>query len=589
MYVIIGKSQKIVYNVRTTMSHQELRPDGAFSYYQIHFDNKIRQLKGENAMRKRILSMLCVTALTASMLLGGCGSGSSTAGDTSSQGGTVSQGETSDYSNTVVTYAQIATWNTLFPWSKANYYSIGPIEKIFDCLANQELDGTFTPRAAASWEFAEDGMSVTVHLQENSLWHDGEKVTSADWLWTFETIADPSLTGATSKSGINILRGVDASGNRDESEAFGVEAPDDYTLIFYLDNPSSETAFFSSAYAWSVMPKHLLENIAPADLMSDSFWTNPVGSGPCTFISEVSGQEITMGSFTDYYLGAPQFGKLIYRVVASSNLTTSMMAGEIDACYPNITPDEAKDLEGVDSITVTKNTDVTALMFVSINNEKYDKKVRQAINYAIDKQLIVDQLLLGEGYVATSMAVPGSVNDVSGITYEGRDVEKAKELLKEAGFKEGTTITCAIPTGIRERIASIMQQNLAEAGITLNVMTVDAATMFSGIKDGTYDMGIVTVNMSANPSQLKTTLYDPEVTTFGHVQDSTTYDMMAEIEGIQDNAERQTALKKLYAHMDEEQEYILLYHEYIFNITSPRITGPSIVGYDKVWTWHVNK
>lgn len=545
-------------------------------------------------MKKRLFSLLCAATMVAVTLFSGCGSSessstASTTTQTSSTEDTVTQSN-GDYSDVTITYAQIATWDTLFPWSRANYYSTGPIEKIFDSLACVNTDGTFSPRAAASWEFAEDGMSATLHLQENSLWHDGEKVTSADWLWTFETISDPALTTATSKATLNILRGIDGAGNRDESEEFGVEAPDDYTLVFYFDNPMNESSFISAAATWEVMPKHLLENIAPADLVTDSFWTNPVGSGPCTFISEVSGQEVTMGSFADYYLGAPKFGKLIYRVVASSNLTTSMMAGEIDACYPNITPDEALSLEGNNSITVTKTTDVTALMFVSINNEKYGKEIRQAINYAIDKQTIVDQLLLGEGVVATSMAIPGSTCDVSGLTYEGRDVEKAKELLKEAGWEDGATITCAIPSGIREKIAVIMQQNLEEVGINLEVTTVDAATMFSGLADQTYDMGIITANINpANPCAMKNTLYNPAGNGWLHVQDSEIYDKMTAIEGIQDETEEEAALKDLYLTMNDNMEMIPLYHEYIFNITSPRISGPDIVGYDKVWTWEVTE
>lgn len=533
-----------------------------------------------NKIFKKGFGLLLTAAVASATFMAGCSGGGA-----SSDNGAVLSDEASN--DAVITYAQIATWDTLFPWSKSNYYSIGPTDKIFDTLAVSNIDGTVSPRAAESWEFSEDGLSVTVHLNKNSKWHDGEPVTSADWLWTFETIGNPEVTTATSKSYLNILRGYDSSGNIDTSEEPGVEAPDDYTLIFHLDNPSSEVPFFATAgMYYAVMPKHLLENIAPADLAANEFFTHPIGSGPCTFISEVSGQELTMGSFSDYYLGAPKFSKLIYRVVASANLTTSMMAGEIDACYPNITPDEAKDLEGVDSITVTKNTDVTALMFVSLNNEKYEPAIRKAVSCAIDKQMIVDQLLLGEGSVATSTAIPGGENDVSGIKYEGRDVEKAKELLKEAGWKDGDTIKCAIPTGIRERIATIMQQNLEEVGINLEVITVDAATMFTGIKDGTYDMAIITANLSPNPTGLKS-LYNSDVVTFGHITDPYYYNTMVEIEGIQDKAAKEAKLKELYEKMDEDQPYILLYHEYIFNITSPRISGPSIVGYDKVWTWEV--
>ena len=99
-------------------------------------------------------------------------------------------------------------------------------------------------------------------------------------------------------------------------------------------------------------------------------------------------------------------------------------------------------------------------------------------------------------------------------------------------------------------------------------------------------MAIITINLSPNPTSLKS-LYNSEVVTFGHITDPYYYNTMVEIEGIQDKAAKEAKLKELYEKMDEDQPNILLYHEYIFNITSLRISGPSIVGYDKVWTWEV--
>lgn len=176
-----------------------------------------------NKIFKKGFGLLLTAAVASATFMAGCSGG----GATSNNGAVLSDEASND---AVITYAQIATWDTLFPWSKSNYYSIGPTDKIFDTLAVSNIDGTVSPRAAESWEFSEDGLSVTVHLNKNSKWHDGEPVTSADWLWTFETIGNPEVTTATSKSYLNILRGYDSSGNIDTSEEPGVEAPDDYTL-----------------------------------------------------------------------------------------------------------------------------------------------------------------------------------------------------------------------------------------------------------------------------------------------------------------------------------------------------------------------
>ena len=129
----------------------------------------------------------------------------------------------------------------------------------------------------------------------------------------------------------------------------------------------------------------------------------------------------------------------------------------------------------------------TAAVFLINNQNVQDKRIRQAMNYAIDKELLIDQTLQGQGVASTTCIIPGSPYEID--TKWERDVEKAKELLAEAGWKSDRTLKMVV-TSARESMAAVIQQNLAEAGIQVEVQTVELATMFSGLQDGTYDLGI---------------------------------------------------------------------------------------------------
>ena len=167
-----------------------------------------------------------------------------------------------------------------------------------------------------------------------------------------------------------------------------VEALDDYTLkmTFKTVTPVEDWLLLHNKYYY-VLPEHLLGDIAPADMMSDSFWNSPIGSGPCTFISEISGSELQLGSFADYQLGAPKFGKLVLKVIASTNPITSVAAGEMDAFFQAPTTDDALAAQDM-GLDVEKSAEPTSVVAFLINNQNVpDKRVRQAMSYAIDKEL----------------------------------------------------------------------------------------------------------------------------------------------------------------------------------------------------------
>ena len=558
--------------------------------------------------KRQILSLMAA-AVMAVGLLSGCG-GTEEAAETTAaaaettaaaaeEGETAAEGETEaaaegteDYSDVVITYGMTSAWDTVNPYgsSSGSIYQQLAVDKIYDRLAFLEEAGSdVTPRGAASWESADDGLSAIFHLDENAKWHDGEPVTAEDWVFTAQLITDPEF-GFGLKSEFNTWAGTDDTGVEESENSVQVEAVDDYTLkmTFKSVTPVEDWLLLHNKYFY-VLPQHLLGDIAPADMMSADFWNAPVGSGPCIFESEISGSELDLASNPNYHLGAPKFGKLVMKVIAATNTVTSVAAGEMDGFFQAPSTDDALAAEAM-GLNVTRSAEPTSIVAFLINNQNVsDKRVRQAMSYAIDKQLLIDQQLQGEGVVSSTCIIPGSQWD-SGITWE-RDIEKAKELLAEAGWDSNTVLQMAVVSS-RESMAAVIQQNLAEAGINIEVQTVELATMFSGLQDGTYDLGICGSTAMDYPLWMSG-YYDYRNATYCQITDTSYAELQDAIAAELDEAKRAEMVDEYQELLYDEMPLVMIYHGYGFSVQSDRFQGyngfEGSMNNQAVWRWSVTE
>ena len=558
--------------------------------------------------KRQILSLMAAAVMAAG-LLSGCG-GTEEAAETTAaaaettaaaaeEGETAAEGETEaaaegteDYSDVVITYGMTSAWDTVNPYgsSSGSIYQQLAVDKIYDRLAFLEEAGSdVTPRGAASWESADDGLSAIFHLDENAKWHDGEPVTAEDWVFTAQLITDPEF-GFGLKSEFNTWAGTDDTGVEESENSVQVEAVDDYTLkmTFKSVTPVEDWLLLHNKYFY-VLPQHLLGDIAPADMMSEDFWNAPVGSGPCIFESEISGSELDLASNPNYHLGAPKFGKLVMKVIAATNTVTSVAAGEMDGFFQAPSTDDALAAEAM-GLNVTRSAEPTSIVAFLINNQNVsDKRVRQAMSYAIDKQLLIDQQLQGEGVVSSTCIIPGSQWD-SGITWE-RDIEKAKELLAEAGWDSNTVLQMAVVSS-RESMAAVIQQNLAEAGINIEVQTVELATMFSGLQDGTYDLGICGSTAMDYPLWMSG-YYDYRNATYCQITDTSYAELQDAIAAELDEAKRAEMVDEYQELLYDEMPLVMIYHGYGFSVQSDRFQGyngfEGSMNNQAVWRWSVTE
>ena len=546
---------------------------------------------------KKIAAWMLAAAM-ATGLLAGCGgsSGNETTAAASAAEGTTAAStatdKTGDYSDKVITYGLTTAWDTVNPYgsTSGSIYQNLVCDKLYDRLAFIEEAGSgVSPRAAKSWESADDGTAAIFHLDENAKWHDGQPVTAKDWVFTAQLITNPKFDYGL-RSEFNTWAGTDENGLETAEKSVGVEAVDDYTLKISFKNvtPVEDWLILHNKYFY-VLPEHLLGDIAPEKMKDDEFWKAPIGSGPCTFISELSGSQLELGSFADYQLGAPQFGKLILKVIASTNTITSIAAGEMDGFYQQPTTDDALAAKDM-GLTVTESSEPTFTGVFLINNQNVsDKRIRQAMSYAIDKELLIEQTLQGKGVAPATCVIPGSEYDC-GLTWS-RDVDKAKELLAEAGWDSSRTLKMAV-TSARESMAAIIQQNLAEAGITIDVQTVELATMFSGLQDGTYDLGICGSTAMSYPLWMSG-YYDNKNATYCQITDTAYAELQDKIAAETDEAKKKELVNEYQQLLWDEMPLVMLYNGYIFGVQSERFQGYNAfeggVNNQAVWKWSVKE
>lgn len=545
---------------------------------------------------KSQMAAFLVASVLAAGFLTGCGGSNAGSDSVSQQQESASVGEKEtgdeDYSQDVITYGMTQAWDTINPYgsSSGSMYQNLVCDKLYDRLAFIEEAGTdVTPRGAKSWESVDDGYGAVFHLDEKAKWHDGEPVTAHDWVFTAQLITDPEFDYGL-RSEFNTWAGTDDTGTEESDGSVKVEAVDDYTLKITFKNvtPVEDWLILHNKYYY-VLPQHLLKDMKPSEIKTSDFWKAPVGSGPCTFISELSGSELQLGSFADYHMGTPKFGKLVMKVIAPTNTITSIAAGEMDGFFQAPTVDDALAAKDM-GLSVEQSTEPTTAAVFLINNQNVqDKRIRQAMSYAIDKELLIEQTLQGQGVASTTCIIPGSPYEID--TKWERDVDKAKELLAEAGWDSSWVLKMVV-TSARESMAAVIQQNLAEAGIQIEVQTVELATMFSGLQDGTYDLGICGSTAMDYPLWMAG-YYDNKNATYCQITDPKYAEIQDAIAAELDEEKRMELIHQYQELLYDEMPLVMLYHGYTFSVKSERFQGyngfESGVNNEKVWEWSVAK
>jgi peptide/nickel transport system substrate-binding protein len=384
--------------------------------------------------------------------------------------------------------------DTLDPHKTGSSVTNAVLSLIGASLVAKDTEGNYVPCLAESWEISEDGLTWTFTLKEGVKFHDGNPLTAGDYAWTINRILDPE-TGATSVTAM--VSGVTSA-----------EATDDRTLVIHTSTPS----FYlldNLTQAGYLMP---LEE-AFVEEMEGDLSRNLVGVGPYIFKEWVTGDRIVLERNPEYNWG-PEFTHagpfyietIKFRIIPEySTILAGLEANEIGhAIIQSQDLQRIKDAE-LYQVFESLATGPTAFIMNNTVAPFDDLKVRQAINYAIDREAIVQVVLQGNGIMAYGALTPSVPEYWSGVEEIGYsyDPEQAAQLLQNAGFtknadgileKDGTPFHFTLLAPIDAdsvKVAEILQQQLLVVGIDVEIEQAEKSTAIDRLFQGDYEATIM--------------------------------------------------------------------------------------------------
>jgi peptide/nickel transport system substrate-binding protein len=267
---------------------------------------------------------------------------------------------------------------------------------VYDSLVSFDRNLDPQPSLAQSWDLSEDSLTWTFHLRPGVKWHDGQPFTARDVKFTYDLILESGLGFSTA-----FLDGITS-----------VEIPDDLTVVIQTAEPKANLLQNPTP----ILPEHQWKTVSPSDLEMFAN-NNPIGTGPFKFGEWKKSERLRLEVNQDYFRGPPKMDGVFFLIYANRDtMAQSLKVGEIDVAM-NLFPNQLKSLEGEPGVWLHKFQDngFTQLAFncwtdpLSMGNPVLqDKRVRQAVEWAIDKQQIVDLAMEGQGTPGTTLIPPAT-------------------------------------------------------------------------------------------------------------------------------------------------------------------------------------
>ncbi|RXJ01137.1 peptide-binding protein [Anaerobacillus alkaliphilus] len=520
-------------------------------------------------MKKSLLTLLSMI-LMLSLFLVACGGGNDTTTET---GDSAAPTETTDTTEEAPTGEPVQGGSIVLgasgePVMFNDYYnqdsaSADVTDLVFAGLMRSNENLEMVPAIAVDFpEISEDGLVWTYKLREGVLFHDGTELTADDVVFSFNIPIHPDYTGPRGSTFAQLEK---------------VEALDKYTVQFTLSEPDAQWAITAG---YSILPKHLLEDVAIADLEDYRSFNieNPIGAGPFKFVSWTPGQNLVVEAFDEYFEGRPYLDKITWRFAADANaLVLLLQTGDVDHI---VAP--ASELATIETFNHVKLSSTLALRYDYIgwnlqNPLFQDTKVRQALTHAIDREEITETILEGRAQVAHAPVSPLSWAYNDNVPKFEFNPEKAKELLAEAGWEPGAdgilqkdgqkfsfTILSNDGNTTRRDIGIIVQQYLGQIGIEVKPEQMEWGAFLDKINPPNYDFDAVVLAWGL--------ALDPDPTAIWHSKEiaqglNNISFSNAEVDAISDanrkildQTERAKELAKVWEILAEEQPYTYLYY-----------------------------
>jgi peptide/nickel transport system substrate-binding protein len=376
---------------------------------------------------------------------------------------------------------------------------------IFEGLWAQDASLQPVANLATHWTISADSRTITFYVRNGARWHDGRPLTVDDAIFTFQGFMHRDYKGPRSTGWENLV-GYEAYRAGTASTVSGLRKVGNNGIQFELKEVYAP--FFLNNTGFAIIPKHLYENVPIANwgTAQDPNMKKPIGSGPFRFNQYVEGQFVVFDANNDYWQGRPYYDRLIWRVIAGPLAAGELEVGRIDY---------AEQLPAADIPTVRRNPRVTVhtypgllFQYMGMNTARApfnDVKVRQAVAFAVDRQAIIEGIMLNQAGLMHSALHPLTWAYSQPAEIYNFNLAKANQLLTEAGWvmgsdgfrtKGGQRLRASLlyPTGNiqRENTAPVMQDMLKKIGMDVTLDRADFATLLTKADvPGGYDFDLI--------------------------------------------------------------------------------------------------
>jgi len=512
-------------------------------------------------MRKRfgLAVLLIVVFLALGLIVSGCGGGA--------EQGTVDDSQDDRYIFRSGYMREIESLNPMLIWSVAAYELMN---LNYNYLMSWDEDLNVTPELAKSWEVSEDGTLWTFYLEEGVTWHDGEPFSAEDVKFTFEYIRDNELGYF-----------YDYVAAMEE-----IEVLDENTVTIKTDEPIA----WMPQILVPIFPQHIWSEIDPIDAEGDFANDNPIGTGPFQVIEHRKGEYTRLVANDDYFKGRPAIDEVIFIIYANTDLMIeALRQGELDI-ISGIPGAQFKALQeaGDPDIMVLEadSPSFTELSFNCWEDEAsmgnpllLDRNIRIAIEYALDRQEMIDVALMGYGEVGSTLIPPlfEFWHLDLGDDFRAYNPDRAAEILDQSGYPVG-------PGGVREsaagdpldftllirnespdnqKMAAMIKDMLEEVNIAITVSVIDEGTLTDRIYDGDFDMFIWGWYVDVDPSSILKVVTTDEIMSWSDCfYSNPVYDELHLIQQrTMDRDERRELIHQMQEIFYNDSPYIMLSYD----------------------------
>jgi oligopeptide transport system substrate-binding protein len=354
---------------------------------------------------------------------------------------------------------------TLDPARIRDVYSLSVAQQMFDGLVQFDQTLAITPALAQFWKASRDGLTWTFTLRQGVKFHHGRDVTAEDVVYSFTRILDPKMKSGAADLFIGI-KGAREFRDGKAREVSGLTAPDRHTVQVVLEEAQAPFVSVLAVGHAKIVPKDLAEH------HGEAFGTHPVGTGPFKLVRWDRGKEIVLTANPDYFEGRPRLSTLVYRIFPGEPF--DVMYDEFRQGHLEDTPipmqEYRRAIAAGNHIHVKRP--MVSVRFYGLNTKikPFDnKKLRQALIHAIDRDVLVEEVVLGRFAPARGILPPGTLGfnpHLKGYPY---DPGRARELLAQAGYPGGRGLPpIAIWSSVKERVLiehELMKKFLDAVGI----------------------------------------------------------------------------------------------------------------------------